>query len=843
MNVLNAIVGAASDIALRDMLRSELGLSDYLVDEELLESNLMLTTYGALGALYEVEWQDAHVLAAEGRILHCAWINSALKNLSSLVYGSAGWMVQTYAVRMEADPLPAFRGENDGQRVLAEDYAAYMLGKRSRFRHFLALTYLPPQVQTSGISRFFVTGAAPVETSYEKVRADFGRGLEIVEDGLRRVARLRRLGEHPNDRTRNEFLEMLFTLLFDEQQPIVVGYPFEPAPVGGLLAAYDVVGGRRPQVGEKHVRVVSAFGYPARTHPAMLDAFMRVTASGCRYSVRAVFEDPAKIRKQIDFKRRALSSKKVPLLASLFMPNATPRIDRNAAIGEESAEMALLEADAGRFAFAHLNAKAVLFNRDLEQLDEDVRNVRKALQGEGIVARLEDVNTLDAFLGHQPFDGFHDAREGQAHTGSISRIIASSSHWTGRHTWNCQFCTITVPAIIGLTDTGQDFAFDSHEGDGQNFAGYGSMGSGKSTWASRLLAEYIREPRDFIGGIDKNRSLFATAAFLGADYRQAERYWLFANLENPDKRAFLTWFLGGLAESHGTVIKDRDTIPRVLEEMVACVTDPRHRTLTSFVTSLSPHEEDGSAQCIGYYQEGGVYDGVFDGAYDPTVGTNAREVHDLGRFLGANADPLVAGPVLCWVLQSFVERMAGRRSIILLDEAWASMEMEMVAFQFGELIRTLRHRHSGLGLLTQSIDDVRKSRVGKVVTSLCPTKLFFPNENAGGADREFYETDCGLSEPQIAAVRTATKKLDVALSAPGGRFGVFKNLLSPAQAVIYGCTGHDQVEALRKALLDDPDTAFERLFRDHGCTRAAERLRSLRLHRSRHSQALLEAIA
>ena len=52
--VFDRFRSAPQDVSFRSSRRMELGLADYLPFEEILEPEILLTTYGALGAMYEV---------------------------------------------------------------------------------------------------------------------------------------------------------------------------------------------------------------------------------------------------------------------------------------------------------------------------------------------------------------------------------------------------------------------------------------------------------------------------------------------------------------------------------------------------------------------------------------------------------------------------------------------------------------------------------------------------------------------------------------------------------------------------------------------------------------------
>ena len=125
--------------------RTELGLSDRQLYEALKTPDTVLTVAGALGAMYEVEWADQYAADDHARMAHCRKIGAALNDVAKLVFGSAGWMPQTYMLRALAPPLALPRYlDSDGRRVLAESHAEYLAGKRYRTRNLLAFARRVP---------------------------------------------------------------------------------------------------------------------------------------------------------------------------------------------------------------------------------------------------------------------------------------------------------------------------------------------------------------------------------------------------------------------------------------------------------------------------------------------------------------------------------------------------------------------------------------------------------------------------------------------------------------------------------------------------------------------------
>lgn len=577
----------------------------------------------------------------------------------------------------------------------------------------------------------------------------------------------------------------------------------------------------------------------------MMEAFLRAPATGCRFAVRCIFQDTEQAQKRLETGRRMWAGQRVARLSTALPGGgAGGRENRFAALNEEKSEEALLANAVGHVSWAHWSAKAVFLNENLDTLGDAVREVRKALRSVGFTVNEETVNAFDGYLGHLPFDGFHDVREGQVHTLNAARMWPSSSRWAGRETWNCKHCgPVTVPALHGITNTGESFYFDPHDGeDTQSFIGIGAPGGGKTTDLNYVSGSYRREARDQVFAIDKNRVQLVTCKFLGGDYHENEQYSLFDGIERPEKTQFLEKFLRHLGAINGIAIEaEQKAIVKSTLALLA-KNPPRHRSLSTFVSNLSTRDVEGKlSEALAQYAAGGAYRGIFDGVGSER-GTNSYEVHELGHLLGSHQDREnhVASPVVLWVLNSFEERLPEHRTLIQIDEAWSALRSPSVAELLEEELRTLRFRHAGIGFFTHSLAEVANSTIGSIILTTCKQRLIYPNPEAAGASREFFE-DLDLNAVAIDAIKNGVPKRDIFLSS-ANRFGAFALPRSPAELAVYGCTGRDEVADAVRLIEEHPDDWRERHLRNYGCNREADHLRSLRRQDALHAGSIMEAI-
>ena len=151
----------------------------------------------------------------------------------------------------------------------------------------------------------------------------------------------------------------------------------------------------------------------------------------------------------------------------------------------------------------------------------------------------------------------------------------------------------------------------------------------------------------------------------------------------------------------------------------------------------------------------------------------------LGRFLDADSDVLLEGdfvtfeletlmgmgpkvtiPVLTYLFHRIEQRLDGRPTLIVIDEAWVVLANSTFGAKLEEWLRTLRKKNAAVVLATQSLSEIANSPYRDVILESCPTKLYLPNAEAKNPQtRELYHK-FGLSDRQIDIIAEATPKRD-----------------------------------------------------------------------------------
>jgi type IV secretion system protein VirB4 len=288
----------------------------------------------------------------------------------------------------------------------------------------LTLTYLPPPDTEKKILRLFLERADVNLGSYDEVLTSFAATCDRIEDQLSSVLVLDRLDSV-------DLLSLMKRCITGIDQRMRI--PVPPMYLDYHLAPSSIRVGLTPMVGRYHIRVVAITGFPAESSPAMLNQLSNLPLE-YRWSVRFLPLDPPTAEARLRVVRRHWFQKRkgaMGLMREAAGDDPGPE-DGDADHMSADASAALALASEGEVRFGYFTSVVVLFDEDVRLVDEGARAVLKAVHGLGFSGRIEDLNTVEAYLGSIPGHGFRNVRRPIMHTLNLADLIPSTSVWTGR---------------------------------------------------------------------------------------------------------------------------------------------------------------------------------------------------------------------------------------------------------------------------------------------------------------------------------------------------------------------------------------------------------------------------
>ncbi|MDQ1193895.1 type IV secretion/conjugal transfer VirB4 family ATPase [Brevundimonas vesicularis] len=730
-----------------------------------------------------------------------ARLNNALKRLGS------GWCLHVEARRRAAEAYPASAFEIAAAWLVDAERRALFETSEPAYEtdYRAALTWLPPADQTRRIERVLFDGADPASRDWRTALDAFSREtqqiVDLLADALPEVERL-------DD---GALLSWLHDCVSPRSIPLQL--PATPMFLDAWLADAPLLGGVAPTLDGQTLKVVSVRGLPASTRPGLLDALGALPFS-YRWSARWIGLDKAdaevelvKLRKRWFAKRKGVGA----LLREAITKEEIPLLDTDAAAKTEECDGALEALGADACAYGYLTTTITVMARDPEQAAQQARAIEAALNAQGFVARTEDLNAVEAWLGSLPGEPYADVRRPMVSTLNLSDLLPVSAVWAGP---TADPRLEGPPLAVARTSGSTPFRLALHVGDVGHAMVVGPTGSGKSALLAFLALQWFRYCQARVVVFDKGRSARAAVLAAGGRWHPLQPGGAFtlqplARIEDDGERAWASEWLADAVRLAGL-----EPTPRVREEVWAALgalaqAPVSQRTLTVFSALI---QDKAVAAALEPLTLKGPHGALIDGVAVQDDTLAAFECFELERLM---ATPSAVAPVLAALFHEIERGFDGRPTLLILDEAWLFLGETAFAARIREWLKTLRKKGVAVIFATQSLDDVVRSPIASALIESCLTQIFLPNPRAlEPASADLYRM-FGLNRRQLELIAWATPKRTYYLRQPDGR-RLFDLKLTGAGLALCGAASPDDQALIESVLaaLDPADPRPDRFARE-----------------------------
>ncbi len=766
------------------------GLADLVSYAALVDEGVCLLKDGGFLAAWTYTGPDLESASYEELAVLSSQMNAALVRLGN------GWMLHVDAIRRPsvgypeggAFPDPTTRLIDDERR---ERYTAE--GTHFESAYYLALTYRPPAEIENRVSAFFLEGDGEGRQGWNQILEIFRKTVTDIEDAFSSRLTLARLDSAA-------LLTYLHTCMTGLRHEVRV--PFIPMYLDAVIATHDLVGGFRPRIGDRHLRVIAVMGFPMDSVPEILGFLNRLPVE-YRWSTRFIFLDPASAERALRVYRRNWFQKRHGLLGLLkesFNFGTVTFANKDAVAMAQDADDAVGEASANVVRFGYFTCNVLLFDPDRERLDATAREVVKQLQHHGFGARVEEVNALEAYLGALPGHGYQNVRKPLLHTLNLADLLPLTSIWPGLEQHPCPYYPPESPSLCYAATAGATpFRLNLHVSDVGHTLILGPTGSGKSTLVGLLIAQFFRYPGAQVFLFDKDYSAYVLAHACGAEYYDIagddERGLAFTPLAAIDRSHDRRWaqeWIEALLDLQGVTPTpaQRAAIWRALELLA----ESPSRTMTDFVHTLQDQE---LREALAHYTLSGPLGHLLD-AQTENLGQGRLQVFEMSHLMALGQKHLV--PILLYLFHRVEQRLeAGTPSLLIVEEAWITALHSLFGAAVESWLRTLRKKNAAVVFVSQSVADVVNSPRHDIILESCPTKILLPNPEAESEHvRRLYES-IGLNRRQIQILATALPKRQYYVLSPLGRRLISLGL-GPVALSFVGMAGREAIVQVKEQM-------------------------------------------
>ena len=795
--------------------RHAVGLADLLLYDSLVDDGVLLLQDGALLAAWKFRGPDLGS-ATNGEM-------SALSGrLGALLRLGGGWMVQCDSIRGAAPGYPENQKFPDSvTKIIDDERRAQFMAEGVHFDsdYYLALTYLPPVVREEKIKGWMFEGMKDRRGNAARIVDYFNGRIAAFEDvfkSLFAVTRLQAVSTKDPEGSSvvyEELLRYVHRCVSWNDHPMRL--PEFPVYLNDLLATEDFVAGLTPRIGRKHLRVVAVDGFPKASVPGILAALDTLPIE-YRWNTRAILMDPEEARAFLDKVRKKWRSK-MRGLRDQIMQTQTGAVNLHAQEMSLDAEEAMSVAAAGAVLFAQYTTTVICGDEEEARVQEAVALVAKTVQNLGFSARIENVNSVEAWRGSLPGDGYRNVRRVVLHTLNLADLLPISSVWAGNKENPCPFYPPGSPPLLHAATTGSTpFRFNLHCGDVGHTFMVGPPGSGKSTFLGFMVAQFFRYPRAQVFAFDKGYSLLVLTRACGGEFynlggeSDGLSFYPLADLTDDSDLAWANGWIERLCALGGLDMKPhhRNAVADAMKLMQSAT----RRTMTDFLATVQEKEVRSALEVYTLSGPlGRLLDAERDGLRDSRM--VVFEMENLMKYGEGNSKATVA--VLLYLFRRIQKKLDGRPTLIVLDEAWVYLRDELFREYLRDWLKTLRKLNAVVVLATQNLSDIFNSGISDVVMEACPTKILLANSEAANIQsRRMYEA-VGLNDREIQIVQSALPKRQYYVISPEGRRLISLGLGGVALAFV-GVNGSEDRKRAEQVMQAYPQTWQAEWLRSRG---------------------------
>ena len=775
------------------------GFADLLNYAAVVDDGVIVGKNGSFMAAWLYRGDDNASSTDEQREMVSFRINQALAGLGN------GWMLHVDAVRRPAPnysekllstfPDPVSAAMDEERRRLFEG-----LGTMYEGYFVLTVTWFPPVLaQRRFVELMFDDdAAAPDHTARTMALIEqFKREVRNIEGRLSSALTLTRLrgqkvtSEDGSQVTHDDFLSWLQLCISGSHQPVIL--PANPMYLDAFLGGQELWGGVVPKVGRKFIQVVAIEGFPLESTPGILSALGELPCD-YRWSSRFIFMDQHEAIKHLDSFRKKWRQKVRGFFDQVFNTH-TGAVDHDAVSMVGDAEAAIAEVNSGLVAVGYYTSVVVLMDEDRDRLEHSARQVEKAITRQGFAARVETINTLDAYLGSLPGHGVENVRRPLINTMNLADLLPTSTIWTGAASAPCPMYPPLAPALMHCVTQGSTpFRLNLHVRDlGHTFM-FGPTGAGKSTHLGLIAAQLRRYAGMSIFVFDKGMSMYPlTKATGGMHFTVAADDDMLAFcplqfLETKGDRAWVMEWIDTILALNGveTTPTQRNEIGNAILSMHASGA----RTLSEFSVTI---QDAAIREAIKQYTVDGSMGHLLDAEHDGLSLTDFTtfEIEEL-----MNLGDKFALPVLLYLFRRIERSLKGQPAVIILDEAWLMLGHPTFRAKIREWLKVMRKANCLVLMATQSLSDAANSGILDVIVESTATKIFLPNVYARDQDTAALYRRMGLNARQIDILATATPKRQYYYVSEKGR-RLYDLALGPLALAFVGASDKESVATIK----------------------------------------------
>lgn len=844
---------------LKKYMTNEKGFSELLNCGVFYDHKTLVNKNGSVSVMFEVKTFDGKTMTEEEMVLRNNYFNQALTALGS------GWTIH-YDIRRQIS-----RGSYPTKEEVfySTDLAkAVDQEQREKFEEHhelfenvsvLTLTYTPDLLVEQKFTDLIFAemdvdkADQKNKSKGKKTKTSNDRASKIMKEMHNKlqefmtliaggVTEVRQLGVYEYEGVLySEILEHLQFCINGSDAPMLF-------PATGLTSidsslSEDFYTGIVPYIGDResgnYIKIIAIDGFPDVSYPDILSTISLLPLE-YRWSSRFITLDRQQALNEIDTSRKRWRQKERGFVAQLLNNTNPSKVNLDAVSMVEDSLVAVQQVESGEYSYGYYSSNIIVRARTLKGVEEKAIYIAEQIRLKGFKARIESVNTIEAFLGSIPSHNIENVRRPLICTINFADFLPIGQLYEGSRFNPCNLYPPFSPALLTTVTEGRTpFHLNIHVEDvGHLFIG-GRTGSGKSFLLSNLAIALSKYQNMQINVFDVGNSMMPLChamngvhqpLSIGADdtsiyidsnigfnpvgvliHTTEGRSWLLENFFD----AIFT--LNGLAYTPEV----KKQIKSALDLALKNVNDGTGSADLSEICFTSGLEVS-YKNALENYLKGEPIGHFFDSDEDSFKDSNFR-VWDMERIM--NMSPKIVIPLLMYLffrIEMSIKRGADdndgksqQPSVIIIDETWVMLKDPFFAGKIEDWLRTLRRYNCAVIMATQNIAELEASGMLGIIIESCPTKIYLPNPNISSSEelKNAYQRTMGLSDKDVSIISNARQKKEYYAVSNNGK-GKFALDVSHIASAI--CSSNKEKNKYLTALLknkeNEPNWLYEYLY-------------------------------
>lgn len=761
--------------------KSAKGYTDYTPYYFFIDEGTILNKSGSFTAGFTYRGEDLDSSTDQELNLLKKYFNNALMKFES------GWMFNIDLVKSQKNGYPA------EENCKFTEATSFVIDAERRQRYnqsnlhftndyFIFLTYLPPNDAEATFSDTFLVGDKETASNYSRHLLFFQHALSVLHSEIGSKIRLRRLST-------DDVYSYLFTSITGELKRLKLYHPAIDLDYAlGNFA--DVVTDLKLKVNNKYCRVLTLVDFPEHARPAVLHALslLRFEFSWrTRYIILSTEDGDRLLRQRFKawFGKRN-TAKQIAAQAIASKDGGSSNSPES--IGNMDAEVyavkikkAILDNAMGKEKQGFCTSVIVIFDENLESLENKVKEVNRVLADKFFHAHDETIGAPMAYMGSLPAIDYFNVRMPAISTRYLADLISLNSVWSGLEKNPNPLLSeqgINNPPLIQcVTSGGQPFSWSFHYERNGNALVIGPTGC--EVLLNLAAAQAFKYDLAKVFYFDSQKASMNLTYGVGGQFydignpKNDVYFQPLRDLDTPQQFQLARTFIRLLCEIK---IPNLQTLSSEEDEAIGDIltllkSKPlTQRTLSNFVNLMSPKKKN-IANAVGYFTQEGPFGKLFDAnnvANDFTsVNMASFELEYVNVQYGAEA--LV--PLLVYIFNKLkIELFPKRLPIyIMIKDSWKALATPKFASYLEDILRTGANSNVALILATSQPIDVTDSTMSQILLTQCITKIYLPNSEATTPIGRTVYTKLGLNDKQISIIGSSIGRKQFYYISPYGK--------------------------------------------------------------------------